>query len=371
MIYRQSGITAAEAMRLIRERYGDDVIVLSTQETQQGVEVLFSLDEPEQTTQQGPELATVAVLESPEPQPVAEHTDWSDWITAYPHRAQVWQDLFAQGVSSDVARAILNRLPEGQSLAQARGWTVRSLVQQIASQQAPRELVDDPGVYALVGPTGSGKTTSIAKIAARCLALHGKGSVAIITTDTYRIGAVDQLKIYGKVLGVNVHVAASDEALTQAIQRSSDASIVLVDTMGLSPRDLRTKTFIESFDAHKVRKLLVLNAASQAQVQADVTERFMGTGLYGSIVCKLDECHQLGGSLDVVLRHQLPVCYVSVGQRVPEDLHLADPLFLVRQALLPMVRQTFDLSAFEAHWEQLGLLQNEQPMQIDPSEMTF
>ena len=246
MIYRQAGITAAEAMRLIRQRYGDDVIVLSTQETQEGVEVLFSLDEPEPLGPQGPEIAQVALLDTPEDAAVTETGDWSDWIGAYPERAQVWQDLFAQGVSSDVARTILDRLPASLSSVQARAWTVRSLVQQIAGQQAARELVDDPGVYALVGPTGSGKTTSIAKIAARCLALHGKGSVAIITTDTYRIGAVDQLKIYGKVLGVNVHVAASDEALTQAIQRSSDASIVLVDTMGLSPRDLRTKTFIES-----------------------------------------------------------------------------------------------------------------------------
>jgi flagellar biosynthesis protein FlhF len=394
LIYRQAGQTSAQAMRAIRSRYGEDVIVISTLETPEGVDVLFTLDEAS-AMQAAHALPGLPALrdkpaggqsdaarqlqpQSTTPPPVAGAVDrtsgiggFADWLSADAMRADLWQTLTEQGFSSDVAQAVLDRMPAGLGRQQATAHVLQTLFMQLQHAQPDTEWVDTPGVYALVGPTGSGKTTTLAKVAARCLAIHGKGSVAIVTTDTYRIGAVDQLKIYGRVLGVNVHVAASHDALQQVIQANRDVRLLLVDTMGLSPRDSRTQGFVQAFDTLGVRKVLVLNASSQAAVQQDVIERFKGTGLAGCVMAKLDETLSLGATLDVLLRNHLPVMYLAAGQRVPEDLHLPDAFFVLYQAMPQLVQACYDVSAHESRWRRLGLLPALQSSPVDVSEATF
>jgi flagellar biosynthesis protein FlhF len=207
-----------------------------------------------------------------------------------------------------------------------------------------------------VGPTGSGKTTTIAKIAARSMALKGKASVALITTDTYRICAIDQLRTYGKVIGVPVHVALNASELQGHLNALSKKHLVLIDTMGLSPRDSQTSEQNLLLERHDIQKVLVMNVSSQSRALMEMAERFKGTsGFYGAVLTKLDECSYIAGSIDLALREKLNIMYMSTGQRVPDDLFLADPHFLVQRAMRKQYEEAFARTEEEVRWLRYGV----------------
>ena len=197
------------------------------------------------------------------------------------------------------------------------------------------DVVVRGGVVALIGPTGVGKTTTTAKLAARAVVRYGADKVALITTDSYRIGAHEQLRIYGKILGVAVQAVRDTEDLRLTLSALKNKHLVLIDTIGMGQRDNRVAGQNEMFDACGVQRLLLLNATSSGDTLDDVVRIYNGPGVVGCIPTKLDEAVSLGTVLDVAVRHKLALHYITNGQRVPEDLHEVNLEYLLHRAFKP------------------------------------
>ncbi|RLV61606.1 flagellar biosynthesis protein FlhF [Parashewanella curva] len=198
------------------------------------------------------------------------------------------------------------------------------------------DIIKRGGVVALVGPTGVGKTTSLAKIAARFAAKHGSDQVALVTMDHYRIGAYEQLATYGKIMGCPVKLAHDLTELEQILYQFRNRKLILIDTAGMGQRDLRLYQQLDNLAENKripIRNYLVLSATSQRRVLQEAVEHFQRVPLAGAILTKLDESVSLAGALSVLVENQLSLGYVTDGQRVPEDMHVADSLKLAEQAL--------------------------------------
>uniref|UniRef100_UPI002FD892A2 AAA family ATPase n=1 Tax=Stenotrophomonas cyclobalanopsidis TaxID=2771362 RepID=UPI002FD892A2 len=195
---------------------------------------------------------------------------------------------------------------------------------------APVDPLEEGGVIALVGPTGAGKTTTIAKLASRFAEKHAPRDVALVTTDTMRVGAREQLYGYGRQLGIAVHEANSGTDLDQLLERLQDYKLVLIDTAGLGPRDRALAAQLQWLRAaRQVRTLLVLPANTSFGDMDEVVRRFGAANLQGLVLSKLDETGRFGNALSVAVDHALPITWVTDGQDVPEDLHRASAANLV------------------------------------------
>ncbi|MBT1443033.1 flagellar biosynthesis protein FlhF [Shewanella sp. JM162201] len=215
---------------------------------------------------------------------------------------------------------------------------VKALPQSLANMLDNQgdDIVRRGGVVAFVGPTGVGKTTSIAKIAARFAAHHGADQVALITTDHYRIGAFEQLATYGKIMGCPVKQAHDLNELQQILYQLRNRKLVLIDTAGMGQRDMRLVEQLDNLTSNSalpIRSYLVLSATAQRRVLQDAVKHFQRIPLSGAVLTKLDESVSLAGALSVLIQSGLPLSYVTNGQRVPEDMKVADTLTLARQAL--------------------------------------
>ncbi|XLZ70164.1 flagellar biosynthesis protein FlhF [Massilia sp. SR12] len=251
-----------------------------------------------------------------------------------PHKTAVMRELLAAGFSASLARYLADKLPAARDAAEALQWARTALARNINAMNNEDALLEQGGVFALVGPTGVGKTTTTAKLAARCVMRHGAEKLALITTDAYRIGAHEQLRIYGKILGVMVHSVKDEADLRIALNELKNKHTVLIDTVGVSQRDQMVAeqvAMLQGVGSH-VQRILCMNATSTQETLSEVVRAYQGSGLAGAIITKLDEAASIGSALDVVIRHKLRLFYASNGQRVPEDLHLADPLALVERA---------------------------------------
>lgn len=259
---------------------------------------------------------------------------WGDMQRNAPDRVELMRQLLAVGLSPSLSRHLVDNLPKGTKGEAAIRWAKTALLHNLPLIGTGEEVIDRGGVYALVGPTGVGKTTTVAKLAARATLKYGPDKVALLTTDTYRIGAHDQLKIYGKILNVPVHAVKDEADLQLTLADLADRHIILIDTVGMSQRDKRVaeQVALLSGVGQKVERLLLLSANAQGPMLDDVVKRYIGEGLTGCIFTKLDEAPTIGSGLDVIIRHRLPLHYVTNGQRVPEDLHLANGLYLVDRA---------------------------------------
>jgi flagellar biosynthesis protein FlhF len=200
------------------------------------------------------------------------------------------------------------------------------------------DILSQGGVVALVGPTGVGKTTSVAKLAARYLLRHGPKSVALITADDQRIGAHEQLKIYGQILDLPVRVARDHGSLQAALSELRAHRLILIDTAGMSQRDVRLAEQLSMVRSGSPAVKLYLVLAANAQIAAleETVAAFSTTALQGAIITKADETSSFGGVLSVLSSHGLPVAYVSEGQRVPEDLAPARAHSLVSRCVAVM-----------------------------------
>ncbi|MEO8165283.1 MAG: flagellar biosynthesis protein FlhF, partial [Betaproteobacteria bacterium] len=183
--------------------------------------------------------------------------------------------------------------------------------------------------------TGVGKTTTTAKLAARCVVRHGAEKLALLTTDNYRVGAHEHLRIYGRILGVSVHAVRDAADLEIALSELRNKHMVLIDTVGMSQKDRHVAEQIAMFSGQGegIRRLLLLNATCQGDTLEDVVNAYNKEGLAGCVITKTDEAASLGAVLDTVIRHRLPVHYVSNGQRVPEDIHPANREYLLHRAI--------------------------------------
>jgi len=258
---------------------------------------------------------------------------WSESMRRQPTRMKIMQDLLVAGFSPALSRYLQQNLPDDFSPQQARDWISGVLEKNLLCVGSGDDIVDRGGVYALVGPTGVGKTTTTAKLAARFAVKYGAEKLALITTDGYRIGAQDQLRIYGKILGVPVYTIQDEASLAGAIQHLSQKSLVLIDTAGMGQRDQRVAEQIAMLRGAQAKRLLVLNATVQAETLEDVIAAYGDKEFNGCVISKLDEAVRFGGVLDVVIRHHLRIHYVASGQRVPEDLHRPNARYLVHRAL--------------------------------------
>ena len=263
-----------------------------------------------------------------------------------PVRGQLFRQLLAAGLHDASAQALLDQLPGNLNASAAMNWVRTALTGSLQTIGNESEILEKGGVYALVGPTGVGKTTTTAKLAARCVIRHGASKVALLTTDSYRIGGHEQLRIYGKILGVSVHAVRDTQDLTLALNELRGKHMVLIDTVGVGQRDqmVAEQVAMLSGCGSEIKRLLLLNAASSWHTLDEVAQAYWGDGLAGAIISKLDEAVVTGCALDIAMRHSLPLYYVAHGQRVPEDIELADAESLVN-------RMFDDLSQF-AHFPQ-------------------
>ena len=258
--------------------------------------------------------------------------DWQQTDRRHPVRALVLRHLMELGFGPDVCRKVAERVADNVSPEVALRHALAILARHTPT--AGEDLVDQGGVVAMVGPTGVGKTTTVAKLAARFALRHGRQHVALVSTDNYRIGAQDQLRNFARILGVAVHTADSAEELREVLDDLTERRLVLIDTAGMSRSDLRLAEQFRTLRVRgaEIRSYLVLSANTQLASLDESARAFRRVGLSGCIITKVDEAASLGPALTVMLRNRLPAAYLGVGQRVPEDLRPARGDRLVQQA---------------------------------------
>jgi len=257
---------------------------------------------------------------------------WGESARNEPVKTEVLRQMLDNGFSPQLARDLLEDLPPELDTRQALAWVKGAADRALRTLGSDHDIIERGGVFALVGPTGVGKTTTTAKLAARCVLRHGASKLALVTTDGYRIGAHEQLRIYGRILGVPVHLVKDGDDLRQTLAELSHKHMVLVDTMGMSQRDRMVTDQIGMLADCGVQRLLLLNATSRGDTMDDVVRAYQGPDLSGCILTKVDEAASLAPALDVAMRHGLKLHYVSNGQRVPEDLHLPNRAYLLHRA---------------------------------------
>ncbi|CAB3772098.1 flagellar biosynthesis protein FlhF [Paraburkholderia solisilvae] len=263
---------------------------------------------------------------------------WADSQRRNPIQSALTRHLFAAGFSAQLVRMMVDNLPAVGSFDAGMEWVKSVLESNLPVMENEDALMERGGVFALMGPTGVGKTTTTAKLAARCVMRYGASKVSLLTTDSYRIGGHEQLRIFGKILGVSVHAVKDGADLQLALSELRNKHIVLIDTIGMSQRDRLVSDQIAMLcrAGQPVQRLLLLNATSHGDTLNEVVQAYQSSPdkqpLAGCILTKLDEATNLGSTLDTVLRYRLPVHYVSTGQKVPENLYVATKKFLIRSA---------------------------------------
>jgi len=249
--------------------------------------------------------------------------EWSNYSQHNPINADVLKKLVSCGISSKLAQEIVKELPSTDRIEKV--WEVALGRMGERLRLMNEDVVEKGGVIALVGPTGVGKTTTIAKLAARYALRRGVRHAALISTDNYRVGAHEQLRTYGRLLDIPLRNALNKEELQSHLDDLVDKDLVLIDTAGMSQRDLRISEQLSVLKESKtnIKVYLVLAATSQLSGLEETINVFRGINLDGCILTKLDEATSIGPALSAIIEQKLPLAYVSDGQRVPEDLHLA------------------------------------------------
>ena len=363
-----------QAMRKVKDELGEDAVILSNRRVNGGVEIISAIDYDENTLTQASELkpeskpvstAIPSAIQAQQDERVKPQVVWSqeptlvemrselqnmrglletqlanltykDQQSQHPFQYELQRRLARLGFGATLTEKLLKALPEEGGVEES--W--RRLLGKIAVHipVTNDDILTQGGVVALVGATGVGKTTTVAKLAARYSMRYGARSVALISTDNFRIGAHEQLKAYSRILDVPVRFADSAESLQSALDCFCDKRLVLIDTAGMSQRDLRlSKQFaVLKGERERIKPYLVVSATSRLSGLEEVMRSFGEIKPEGCILTKIDESTSLGQTLDMVMQHNLPVAYVSDGQRVPEDLQPARAHTLVSRSVAMM-----------------------------------
>ncbi len=382
-----------QALRLVKESLGADAVILSNTSTGEGVELVAAIDmdeaaparvEPPKPAARPPRDAVTARGERVTPlRPPAEHRrgdqaqtmrqasaafsrgtereapresadvaalraelagmkrmleagftslSWQRAGEQEPERQHLFRRLIGIGIDSAIASRLLRDGPLGEDIEE--GWHRALYSLAAALPVVDDNVLDDGGVIALVGPTGVGKTTTLAKIAARFCLRHGKQQLALVTTDHYRIGARDQLNTYARILDIPIRTASSEGELHDTLASLADRRLILIDTAGMSHKDVRLSEQMAMLKAgaQPVKTWLTLPATIQQRAAEQVIRAFRVARLSACVLTKLDESVLLGGAISALIRSGLPLNYVTDGQRVPEDLHPVRAFQLLEQA---------------------------------------
>ena len=388
-----------EALKLVRQQVGGDAMVLSTRDTHQGVEIVaISPDDLQKLSQQqsnpsiqnathteateptttqwsAPDLhaqrldAPIPTPEKPAPiadfsaqaapqvqQLLAEFSQVKQLLQTH-LSAKVWQDMqvnstaksealrvmLNSGFSSQLCDELMQLVQEGSEAPPVMDQ-LQVLLESRVQTLDPMSVFDPGGIFAFIGPTGVGKTTAIAKIAARCVLRYGREQLALLTTDTFRIGAQEQLKVYAKIIGVPVISLRDSEDLATKLNTMDDRRVILMDTAGVSQRDIQMleQSQLLQEGAPALKRILVMSSTTDLRTQEDVilmhrqaAKTNDAIALMAAIITKTDEAAQIGPVLDCLVRHQLPLIFLANGQRVPEDLSQANVPYLSHRALHP------------------------------------
>ena len=343
-----TGATSREVLRKVRAALGDDAVIVSNVSVAGGSEITALAGDE----MPGAERSVTAALPAPAGDGMVQHMmremasmkalmqrelssmAWSGMKERSPARAAMMQMLLDSGFSPALMRELVGAVQEDATAAVARKL-VTTEIQRRLPVTTHEALVEQGGVFALIGPTGVGKTTTVAKLAARCVVRHGANSLALLTTDSYRIAAHDQLRIYGRILNVPVHAVKDGDDLKSTLLQLRDKRAVLIDTVGMSQRDKMVAEQAAMLGAGngQIRRLLLLNASTNAATLDEVIRNYSGGGIHGCIITKIDESASVGAALDSAIRHKLRVHYVTNGQRVPEDVHVPNATYLTERAL--------------------------------------
>lgn len=272
-----------------------------------------------------------------------------DKLGRTPAQANLAQRLLDGGFSTVLIRKLLDAMPADVNNGQhdEMEWATQVLQRNLNTADTERAIEDQGGIFALIGSTGVGKTTSTAKLAATFAAKHGAQNLGLITLDAYRVGAHEQLRAYGRILGVPVHMAHDRAALEDLLELLSGKKLILIDTAGMAQRDGRTKDLLEMLSHPAIKKLLVINASAQGDAIEDVMHAYHAQQCSGVVLSKLDEAVKLGPALDALIRHKLKVLGVANGQRVPEDWHRLSAQALVHRALRASLNPAYRLDPNE------------------------
>ena len=365
-----------EAMRQVRDALGPDAVILETQRVEAGIELSAAVDYeappappalpalPERPATAAP-ASSAAYLAVPAP--VTALTDerefrrlreevrtlrdllesqlsrltWNDNVRRNAATTAAMRNLARLDITADIVRQIVERL--GTDLTEKSAWSAPLKALEQSIPLVDDDLIAAGGVFAVVGPTGVGKTTTIAKLAARYALTGQLQDIALVTTDTFRIGARDQLETFGEILGTPVYQASDSTRLAEILHMLAGRRLVLIDTAGMGQRDARLArqlSWLAGTD-QRVKVLLALPANTQTAALQEIVDAFMVAGPSACILTKTDEATSLGGAISALIRSRLPLAYVTNGQRVPEDLHFARPrqTWLVKSALELMSRQ--------------------------------
>lgn len=380
-----------QAIRLVREEQGPDAVILSSRKVEGGIEIVAAVDYDqelvvrmaseqsggsESTSGNGGEATLQAEADDPQlleavmDPPKQEGTSsrhsmpeviwsqdpaliamqreieslrgmlqdqlasfaWNDFRRRDPERVQLIRRLGRLGVDETLAREVAAGVRHVKNADQAWREALYGLAKRIPV--AGEQAIEGDGVIALVGPSGVGKTTTVAKLAARHVRRHGKDSVALVTTDAYRIGAYRQLQTFGQLLGVPVHLAETGRQLGDILMGLGDRQRIFVDTAGLSQRDVHLMEELSTLAGiPRLRTLLVVAANVQQSVLEETFAAFGRLPLAGAVLTKVDEASSLGPALGAFTGASLPLVFVSEGQRVPEDLQPARIQGLIGRAV--------------------------------------
>jgi len=396
-IKRYVAASMRAALAQVRAEQGPDAVILSSRRVDDGMEVIAAVDydealfvdatlkrapSPVQTTAQVPDAPQPPLRVSPPAKPAAPvdapaagrplavpavtagppaagspaagftdmqrelkelremlhdelaHMSWNDKRLRDPLQARVLEELTAMDVAPDIAMALASTTPRHTSVKNASHIPLALLVRHLPV--VPTLSPANAGIIAVVGPTGAGKTTTIAKLAARWSMEHGSEDLALVSTDGYRIGAREQLMTYARILGAPMHAANTGKELARILERLKSKKLILIDTAGMGPRDVRLTEQLAALQlgAARAQVLLALPAQGERHALAEIVRSFAPVSPSACILTKLDEAASLGAVLSTSIRHKLPIAYLCNGQRVPEDLHSAHErrVWLVKMA---------------------------------------
>lgn len=339
------------ALQKIREELGDDAVIISSNQNSTGVEVVAATDYeavansdvvPNEVVYERPgisvdktetyrsipskhEFDTPALQEEISQlrkiiESQTELISWNKLIEKNTIARKLLQKLSISGFGFDLSKSLLTKVKDTNEFDAAWNQVEVDLKEKLKATH--ENIIKSGGIVALVGPTGVGKTTTIAKIAAQYAMKNNSNDIAIISTDHFRIGAHDQISIYGSILNVPVLTANNESELHKALKIVRNKKLVLIDTAGLGQRDARVKEVMQALNnlSKDLITYLVLSANSQLCVQKEIINSFMVESLSGVVISKTDEASQIGGALTALIEQKLPVAYVTMGQRVPEDI---------------------------------------------------